>query len=330
MAELTPMRKQYLQIHEQHPDCLLFFRLGDFYEMFDEDAVTAARELDLTLTTRDRGKAAEERTPMCGVPYHSAEGYIARLVAKGYKVAICEQMEDPALAKGLVDRDVIRIITPATVVESSMLEEHKNNYYASVYVDQAGDIGAALVDISTGEALATLCTGADAREKAFNELGRFEPRELLVNLALAQVEHFTLDVQVRLGCAVNVGQERIYDPTAARSLVAAQFDCDLSDLPEPVMTLMQLALIRAYARRAGFASVTVRDGKTTLVYDPSARPDGMRLLAVLSSEPNLRLIANEPAAVVWADKKLTIRDFVKKLPQLIYRLMHCTDADPAV
>ena len=237
------MRKQYLQIHEQHPDCLLFFRLGDFYEMFDEDAVTAARELDLTLTTRDRGKAAEERTPMCGVPYHSAEGYIARLVAKGYKVAICEQMEDPALAKGLVDRDVIRIITPATVVESSMLEEHKNNYYASVYVDQAGDIGAALVDISTGEALATLCTGADAREKAFNELGRFEPRELLVNLALAQVEHFTLDVQVRLGCAVNVGQERIYDPAAARSLVAAQFDCDLSDLPEPVMLALG-ALLR--------------------------------------------------------------------------------------
>lgn len=109
-----------------------------------------------------------------------------------------------------------------------------------------------------------------------------------------------------------------------------EFNDRYGDLPEPVMTLMQLALIRAYARRAGFASVTVRDGKTTLVYDPSARPDGMRLLAVLSSEPNLRLIANEPAAVIWADKKLTIRDFVKKLPQLIYRLMHCTDADPAV
>jgi transcription-repair coupling factor (superfamily II helicase) len=109
-----------------------------------------------------------------------------------------------------------------------------------------------------------------------------------------------------------------------------EFNDRYGDLPEPVMTLMQLALIRAYARRAGFASVTVRDGKTTLVYDPSARPDGMRLLAVLSSEPNLRLIANEPAAVVWADKKLIIRDFVKKLPQLIYRLMHCTDADPAV
>ena len=116
MAELTPMMKQYKEIRAQHPDCLLFFRLGDFYEMFDEDARIAAKELDLTLTTRDRGKSAEEQTPMCGVPYHSAEGYIARLVAKGFKVAICEQTEDPALAKGLVDRDVIRIITPAAVV----------------------------------------------------------------------------------------------------------------------------------------------------------------------------------------------------------------------
>ncbi|MBQ9373941.1 MAG: DNA mismatch repair protein MutS, partial [Oscillospiraceae bacterium] len=243
MAELTPMRKQYLEIHKQHPDCLLFFRLGDFYEMFDDDALTAARELDLTLTTRDRGKAAEDRTPMCGVPYHSAEGYIARLVAKGYKVAICEQMEDPALAKGLVDRDVIRIITPATVVESSMLEEQRNNYYASLYVDDAGAIGAALIDISTGEALATLCTGEDAREKAFNELGRFEPRELLVNPQLSQTERFALDVQVRLGCAVNVGQAVLYDPEAAHELVAGQFDRCPADLAEPVVMALG-ALLR--------------------------------------------------------------------------------------
>ena len=102
MPELTPMRRQYLQIKEQYPDCLLFFRLGDFYELFDEDAKTASEELDLTLTTRDRGKPEEERTPMCGVPYHSYESYLARLIGKGYKVAICEQTEDPALAKGLV------------------------------------------------------------------------------------------------------------------------------------------------------------------------------------------------------------------------------------
>ena len=129
MAELTPMKRQYQEIKEQHRDCLLFFRLGDFYEMFNDDAVTASRELDLALTTRDRNvEDPEERTPMCGVPYHSAEGYIAKLISKGYKVAICEQLEDPALAKGLVQRDVIRIITPGTVTDSSMLSEDRSNY----------------------------------------------------------------------------------------------------------------------------------------------------------------------------------------------------------
>ena len=233
MAEMTPMMKQYKEIHARHPDCLLFFRLGDFYEMFDEDARVASKELDLTLTTRDRGKSAEEQTPMCGVPYHSAEGYIARLVSKGFKVAICEQMEDPALAKGLVDRDIIRIITPATVVESSMLEEGRNNYYASLCATEEG-IGAAVCDISTGETCATLCTGEDARDKAFNELGRFDPRELVVNLALTQTPQFVLDVQVRLSCAVNVGRPELYSPAAADALLRSQFDQDLSDLPAPV------------------------------------------------------------------------------------------------
>ena len=133
MAELTPMKKQYNEIKQQHQDCLLFFRLGDFYEMFNDDAKIASRELDLALTTRDRSvEDPDERTPMCGVPYHSAEAYIARLIAKGYKVAICEQTEDPALAKGLVQRDVIRIITPGTVTESSMLEEGKSTYIDAV------------------------------------------------------------------------------------------------------------------------------------------------------------------------------------------------------
>ena len=148
MAELTPMRRQYLQIKEQYPDCLLFFRLGDFYEMFDEDAKTASEELDLTLTTRDRGKPEEERTPMCGVPYHSYESYLARLIGKGYKVAICEQTEDPALAKGLVEREVIRVVTPGTVVESSMLEEAKNNYIAAICLEEGG-AGLCFCDVST-------------------------------------------------------------------------------------------------------------------------------------------------------------------------------------
>ena len=149
MAELTPMMQQYLDIKAKNPDSILFFRLGDFYEMFNEDAKVVSRELDLTLTTRDRNKPPEERTPMCGVPYHSCDSYIARLIAKGYKVAICEQVEDPALAKGLVERDIIRVITPGTVIASSMLEEGKNNYICALFADEQ-EYGLCLCDISTG------------------------------------------------------------------------------------------------------------------------------------------------------------------------------------
>ncbi len=158
MAELTPMKKQYNELKAKYQDCLLFFRLGDFYEMFDDDARTASRELDIALTTRDRNvENPDERTPMCGVPFHAAEGYIAKLVAKGYKVAICEQMEDPALVKGLVKRDVIRIITPGTVTAGSMLDESKSNYICSVYYEAKGNTGGiAFCDVSTGE----FCTAA--------------------------------------------------------------------------------------------------------------------------------------------------------------------------
>ena len=180
MAELTPMKRQYQEIKEQHRDCLLFFRLGDFYEMFNEDAVIASRELDLALTTRDRNvEDPEERTPMCGVPYHSAEGYIARLIAKGYKVAICEQTEDPALAKGLVQRDVIRIITPGTVTESSMLEEGRSNYICAVYLAR-GNAGIAFCELSTGE---FCCAHFPQRgeDHILDELARFQPREAVLS-----------------------------------------------------------------------------------------------------------------------------------------------------
>ena len=131
MAEFTPMMRQYLQIKEQNKDCILLYRLGDFYEMFFDDAKTASRELELTLTGKQCG--LEERAPMCGVPFHSAETYISRLISKGYKVAICEQTEDPATAKGIVKREVIQIVTPGTVLSSNMLNEKENNYIASIY-----------------------------------------------------------------------------------------------------------------------------------------------------------------------------------------------------
>ncbi len=232
MAELTPMMKQYMQIHQQTPDCLLFFRLGDFYEMFAEDAKIAARELDLTLTTRDRaeGKADDERTPMCGVPYHSAEGYIARLVAKGYKVAICEQMEDPAKAKGLVQRDIIRVVTPGTVVESSMLEEGTNNYYAGLCC-RGGSIGLAFCDVSTGEAYATVCSARDGGEEAISELGRFAPRELVYDEAAPWI----VSIRERMECTLNLGRESLFDEAACEQALASQFETLPPDLPGVVV-----------------------------------------------------------------------------------------------
>ena len=175
---ITPMMRQYLDLKEKYNDCLLFFRLGDFYEMFFEDALTASRELEIVLTGRDCG--LEERAPMCGVPYHSVDTYINRLIQKGYKVAICEQLTDPALAKGLVERDVIRIITPGTVIEESMLEEGQNNFIVSLFW-QDDQVGIAYADVSTGGFyLGELC-GKELTTQLYDELARIQPREIVAN-----------------------------------------------------------------------------------------------------------------------------------------------------
>lgn len=214
MAELTPMKRQYLEIKEQYKDCLLFFRLGDFYEMFDEDAFTASRELDIALTTRDRSvENPDERTPMCGVPYHAAETYIAKLIARGYKVAICEQLEDPALAKGIVKRDVIRIITPGTVTESSMLEENRSNYICSVYL-QGTVGGVAFCDVSTGEMCCADFQG-DVVSHVINEIGRFAPKEALLS-AEAEINPRIRDfLAEKLGAMPETGGSRFEYASAA-------------------------------------------------------------------------------------------------------------------
>ena len=224
--EMTPMKRQYYDIKEQNQDCILFFRLGDFYEMFDEDAKTAARELDLTLTTRDRGKPKEEQTPMCGVPYHSVDSYIARLVQKGYKVAICEQMEDPAAAKGIVERDITRIVTPGTVTESCMLDESRNNYMACLYTE-GGRFGLAFCDVSTGAFFATVC--ADAQAVA-SELGRFSPSEVI--RYGEDSHHAAIDNALfqRLSCCVDEGRSEQFELTSAEELLSRHFGKDLADL----------------------------------------------------------------------------------------------------
>ena len=178
MASLSPMMQQYLDIKAQNEDSILFFRVGDFYEMFFEDAKTASSELDIVLTGKDCG--LEERAPMCGVPFHSCDAYIARLVEKGYKVAICEQTENPATAKGLVRRDIIRTITPGTVIEDSMLEEGKNNYLATIVF---GDKGAGLCfcDASTGECYVTEISNEKTEQKVIEQISRFKPREIIMS-----------------------------------------------------------------------------------------------------------------------------------------------------
>ncbi len=219
MAELTPMKRQYNEIKQQCPDCLLFFRLGDFYEMFDEDARVASKELDLALTTRDRGKPEEEQTPMCGVPFHSSEAYIARLIAKGYKVAICEQLEDPAAAAGLVERGVIRVITPGTVTESSMLEEGKSNYLGALWLE--GDAGAAaFCDVSTGE-FCVQSFSAEAAEHIQNELGRFAPREAVLSAGAAASGAIGAFLD-KLDCMKTGAPER-FEPESCRELVYQRF-----------------------------------------------------------------------------------------------------------
>ena len=182
MAEFTPMMQRYLETKEQYKDCILFYRLGDFYEMFFDDAIVAARELEITLTGKDCGQA--ERAPMAGVPHHSAELYIAKLVNKGYKVAICEQLEDPKKAKGIVKRGVIRIVTPGTVTESNMLEERKNNYIMSIFKSGIY-FGISICDISTGEFYSAEIKDNNNFPLLLDEIARYSPSELVVNSMMA-------------------------------------------------------------------------------------------------------------------------------------------------
>ena len=224
--ELTPMKRQYQAIKEQNKDCVLFFRLGDFYEMFDEDARLAAKELDLTLTTRDRNKSPEEQTPMCGVPHHSVDAYIARLVAKGYKVALCDQTEDPATAKGLVSRDITRIITPGTVTEGCMLDESRNNYMACIY-GQDGKYGLAFCDVSTGAFYATVCNSDVA---AVSELGRFTPSEVIRAGENIETESLDNALFYQLRCCINEGLPADMDHSRATELLEWHFKKSIDEL----------------------------------------------------------------------------------------------------
>ncbi len=209
MSEFSPMMQHYLETKEQYKDCILFYRLGDFYEMFFDDAKLASRELEITLTGKECGQ--EERAPMCGVPYHAANIYIAKLIEKGYKVAICEQLEDPKKAKGIVKRDVIRVVTPGTVIEDNLLEEKKNNYIMSVY-KQGIFFGISVCDISTGTFL-----GAEIKEtnnfvKLLDEIARYYPAEIVVNEGLYSCTEEVQKIRERIECYISNSAETNFKP----------------------------------------------------------------------------------------------------------------------
>lgn len=214
---LSPMMTHYLETKKQYPDCILFYRLGDFYEMFFEDATTASRELEITLTGKDCG--LEERAPMCGVPYHAVEGYLSRLVQKGYKVAIAEQVEDPKTAKGLVKREVIRVVTPGTLTNSQVLEESKNNYLMGiVYID--GVFGLSTTDVSTGD---YLVTEVKSERALIDEIFKFSPSEIICNEAFYMSGIDLEDLKNRLHAVISALENRFFSDDSCRKILREHF-----------------------------------------------------------------------------------------------------------
>lgn len=245
MAELSPMMKQYFKIKEENKDSILFFRLGDFYEMFYDDAKLASKELELTLTGRDCGQ--EERAPMCGVPFHSCEGYIARLVAKGYKVAICEQTEDPATAKGLVKRDIIRVITPGTVLEQSMLDEGKNNYICCIFSKEK-KLGICFCDISTGELYATEISGKGFYNVLTSQLSSYNPREILIGGDVVKIKDLPSFIKNKLSAGVEMLEDEKFDYNSCLVTVKEQFNEEAENVADKASLISAIGALINYLK----------------------------------------------------------------------------------
>ena len=275
---MTSMMLQYLEIKEQYKDFILFYRLGDFYEMFFQDAIIASRELELTLTGRDCGE--KERAPMCGVPYHSVESYIGKLISKGYRVAICEQMEDPSQAKGIVKREVVREITPGTVIESSLLNETKNNYLCSLYFDK-DRVGVCFADISTGEICATSFDNENTR--VLNELGTYSPKEIITNLDESRGEFLKDFSKQRIGALCELGALDYFNYSSATARVLAQFGKEFLDkYSEDVCIVSAVGAILEYI---------IKTQKTDISYisDISIYADGQFMEMDLNTRRSLEL-----------------------------------------
>ena len=277
---MTPMMQQYFEIKNQYEGYLLFYRLGDFYEMFFDDALTASRELELTLTGRDCGEP--ERAPMCGVPFHSAEGYIAKLIDKGYKVAICEQVEDPATAKGLVKRDVVRIITPGTVIEPQMLTEGSNNFLCSLCIAENA-VGICFADISTGQIYATDFSGKNCIPDIRNELATYSPSEILLNVPLKNLTMLEEYIRHHLGAMIEDTQPHFFEPVSATRKAQDQFEGILKD-----DDLSRKEMISALGALISYISVTQKSD-ISYIKDLNIYENGKYMQIDYSTRRNLEL-----------------------------------------
>ena len=216
----TPAMQQYLDVKEQYKDCILFFRMGDFYEMFFDDAVTASRDMDVVLTRKSCGEG--EYAPMCGVPYHAVESYVSKLIEKGHKVAIAEQMEDPALAKGIVKREVIRVVTPGTVIEPGILKDSDNNFLVCVYGEN-GAAGLAWTDISTGEFAAMQLNERDSSDQLFAQLSKIDPKEIITNLDDEAFPELWRQARVLDKTYISVPHAELFGDRSCRSCLREHF-----------------------------------------------------------------------------------------------------------
>ncbi len=252
---VTPMMKQYLEIKEEYSDFILLYRLGDFYECFFDDALVASKELELTLTSRDCGQG--NRAAMCGVPFHKADLYVGRLVDKGFKVAICEQVEDPKEATGLVKREVTRIVTPGTVTDAGLLTDAKNNYLGSVYFGNRG-VSVCFADITTGEVFVTFIGDGDIKARLLNELGTYQPSEVLINLKQKDAAFATEFLTEKCGTLVNAGLERLFAYERARESVSSVYKDEASKLVEPEM-IMAVGAMLLYVKETQKSEITFTD-----------------------------------------------------------------------
>ena len=276
MEGLTPMMQQYFRIKDKHKDHLVFYRLGDFYEMFFDDAILASKELGLTLTGRDCGLS--ERAPMCGVPHHSSEGYVAKLIRKGYKVAICEQVEDPAFAKGVVSREVVRVVTPGTLVENNLLQEDNNNYLCSIVYGEGG-FGLAFADISTGE-VNLVEIPADDDNRVLGQLAQYSPREVIFNEAFLSKTEIAQFMREKLCCTADLLDRAAENMDAAAKTVLEHFQKDelsalgLTGKNRCVLALAGLLRYLAETQKVGLErliTVNVLEDNRFMALDQSAR-----------------------------------------------------------